>query len=99
MKSLQELADEASRDLLRKHRPETLKEALRHGSDAFQKWLHGKEERLMWPNPRIPYQMSNDRPRLTPAERQAADGQSGGRDRVLAVRAAMPRGILPAPHG
>lgn len=53
----------------------------------------------MWPNPRIPYHMASERPRLAPLE-----------DRPLMVHVAvnieywpfdqpMPRGIIPAPHG
>ena len=42
----------------------------------------------MWPNPRIPFQMSSERARLEPPRRQAADGQCGGQHRVLALRPA-----------
>ena len=53
----------------------------------------------MWPNPRIPYQMSSDRPRLAPL-----DGKPLMVNPVVAIEywpfeRPMPRGILPAPHG
>lgn len=53
----------------------------------------------MWPNPRIPHQLSTDRPRLAPP---------GGRPLIVHVAVnieywpfdrPMPRGIIPAPHG
>lgn len=53
----------------------------------------------MWPNPRIPFQMSSQRARLEPI---------GGKPLMVNVvvnieywpfNRAMPRGILPAPHG
>jgi peptidoglycan/xylan/chitin deacetylase (PgdA/CDA1 family) len=53
----------------------------------------------MWPNPRIPYQMSSDRARLAPLQ-----GKSLIVNPVVAIEYwpfewPMPRGILPAPHG
>ena len=53
----------------------------------------------MWPNPRIPYQMSSDRPRLEPLR-----GKPLMVNPVVAIEywpfdRPMPRGILPAPHG
>ena len=53
----------------------------------------------MWPNPRIPYQMSSDRPRLAPL-----NGKPLMVNPVVAIEywpfdRPMPRGILPAPHG
>jgi allantoinase len=53
----------------------------------------------MWPNPRIPYQMSSDRPRLAPLK-----GKPLMVNPVVAIEywpfdRPMPRGILPAPHG
>ena len=53
----------------------------------------------MWPNPRIPYQMSSDRPRLAPLK-----GKPIMVNPVVAIEywpfdRPMPRGILPAPHG
>ena len=53
----------------------------------------------MWPNPRIPYQMSSDRPRLEPL-----NGKPLMVNPVVAIEywpfdRPMPRGILPAPHG
>jgi len=53
----------------------------------------------MWSNPRIPYLMSNERPRLAPLQ-----GKPLMVNPVVAIEywpfeRAMPRGILPAPHG
>ena len=53
----------------------------------------------MWPNPRIPYQMSSERPRYEPLE-----GKPLMVNPVVAIEywpfdRPMPRGILPAPHG
>jgi allantoinase len=53
----------------------------------------------MWPNPRIPYQMSSDRPRLAPL-----NGKPLMVNPVVAIEywpfdRPMPRGILPAPLG
>jgi hypothetical protein len=53
----------------------------------------------MWPNPRIPYQMSSDRSRLTPLK-----GKPIMVNPVVAIEywpfdRPVPRGILPAPHG
>lgn len=53
----------------------------------------------MWPNPRIPYQMTSDRPRLEPLK-----GKPLMVNPVVAIEywpfdRPMPRGILPAPHG
>ena len=53
----------------------------------------------MWPNPRIPYQMSNHRARLEPL-----NGKPLMVNPVVAIEywpfdRPMPRGILPAPHG
>lgn len=53
----------------------------------------------MWPNPRIPYQMSSDRPRYEPLQ-----GKPLMINPVVAIEywpfdRAMPRGIMPAPHG
>ena len=53
----------------------------------------------MWPNPRVPYQMSSDRPRLAPL-----NGKPLMVNPVVAIEywpfdRPMPRGILPAPHG
>jgi peptidoglycan/xylan/chitin deacetylase (PgdA/CDA1 family) len=53
----------------------------------------------MWPNPRIPYQMSSKRARLTPL-----NGKPLMVNPVVAIEywpfdRPMPRGILPAPHG
>ena len=53
----------------------------------------------MWPNPRIPYQMSSERPRLSPH-----NGKPLMINPVVAIEywpfdRPMPRGILPAPHG
>ena len=53
----------------------------------------------MWPNPRIPYQMSSDRARLAPL-----NGKALMINVVVAIEywpfeRPMPRGILPAPHG
>ena len=50
----------------------------------------------MWPNPRIPYQMSNDRARLAPL-----NGKPLMINVVVAIKywpfeRPMPRGILPA---
>ena len=58
-----------------------------------------EEYRPMWPNPRIPYQMSSDRPRLAPL-----NGKPLMVNPVVAIEywpfdRPMPRGILPAPHG
>jgi allantoinase len=62
---------------------------------------HPAQERLtaMWPNPRIPFQMSSDRPRLAPL-----NGKPLMINPVVAIEywpfdRPMPRGILPAPHG
>jgi peptidoglycan/xylan/chitin deacetylase (PgdA/CDA1 family) len=53
----------------------------------------------MWPNPRIPYQMSTERPRYAPL-----NGKPLMINPVVAIEywpfdRPMPRGILPAPHG
>lgn len=53
----------------------------------------------MWPNPRIPFQMSSERPRLEPL-----DGKPLMVNPVVAIEywpfdRPMPRGVLPAPHG
>ena len=53
----------------------------------------------MWPNPRIPYVMSSERPRYRPL-----DGRPLMVNPVVAIEywpfdRPMPRGILPAPHG
>jgi peptidoglycan/xylan/chitin deacetylase (PgdA/CDA1 family) len=53
----------------------------------------------MWPNPRIPYAMSSERPKLPPL-----DGKSLIVNVVVNIEywpfdRPMPRGILPAPHG
>jgi len=53
----------------------------------------------MWPNPRIPYTMSSERPRYEPL-----DGKPLMVNPVVAIEywpfdRPMPRGILPAPHG
>ena len=53
----------------------------------------------MWPNPRIPYQMSSDRLHLAPL-----NGKPLMVNPVVAIEywpfdRPMPRGILPAPHG
>jgi hypothetical protein len=53
----------------------------------------------MWPNPRIPFAMSSERPRLP-----ALDGKPLIVNVVVNIEhwpfdRAMPRGILPAPHG
>jgi peptidoglycan/xylan/chitin deacetylase (PgdA/CDA1 family) len=53
----------------------------------------------MWSNPRIPYLMSSERPRLAPLQ-----GKPLMVNPVVAIEywpfeRAMPRGILPAPHG
>ena len=38
----------------------------------------------MWPNPRIPYQMSSDRPRLAPL-----NGDANGRVRLVGMSAGL----------
>jgi allantoinase len=53
----------------------------------------------MWPNPRVPFQMSSDRARLAPLQ-----GKPLMVNPVVAIEywpfdQPMPRGILPAPHG
>ena len=53
----------------------------------------------MWPNPRIPFQMASERPKL-----EAPDGKPLIVNVVVAIEywpfeRPMPRGILPAPHG
>src|SRR5262249_45374536 len=70
-------------------------------------WLHATsralgtagEQAAMWPNPRIPYQMSSKRARLKPL-----NGKPLMVNPVVAIEywpfdRPMPRGILPAPHG
>jgi hypothetical protein len=56
-----------------------------------------EETAAMWPNPRIPYQMSSDRARLAPLQ-----GKPLMVNPVVAIEdwpfdRPMPRGILPAP--
>jgi peptidoglycan/xylan/chitin deacetylase (PgdA/CDA1 family) len=53
----------------------------------------------MWPNPRIPFAMSSDRPRLPPLEGKALIVNVVVNIEYWPFDRPMPRGILPAPHG
>lgn len=53
----------------------------------------------MWPNPRIPFQMSSDRPRLAPLKGKPLMVNPVVNIEYWPFDRPMPRGILPAPHG
>lgn len=53
----------------------------------------------MWPNPRIPYQMSSERPRLAPLKGKPLMVNPVVNIEYWPFDRPMPRGILPAPHG
>lgn len=53
----------------------------------------------MWPNPRIPYQMASDRPRLEPLKCKPLMINPVVAIEYWPFDRPMPRGILPAPHG
>ncbi len=53
----------------------------------------------MWPNPRIPYQMPSDRPRLEPPGGKPIMVNFAMNIEYWPFDRPMPRGILPAPHG
>lgn len=53
----------------------------------------------MWPNPRIPYAMSSERPRLPPLDGKPLIVNVVVNIEYWPFDRPMPRGILPAPHG
>lgn len=53
----------------------------------------------MWPNPRIPYQMSSERPRLAPLNGKTLIVHPVVNIEYWPFDRPMPRGILPPPHG
>jgi allantoinase len=53
----------------------------------------------MWPNPRIPFQMSSERPRLEPFRGKPLMVHLVVNIEYWPFEQKMPRGILPAPHG
>jgi len=53
----------------------------------------------MWPNPRIPFQMSSERPRLEPFRGKPLMVHPVVNIEYWPFDQKMPRGILPAPHG
>ena len=53
----------------------------------------------MWPNPRIPFQMSSERARLEPLDGKPLMVNAVVNIEYWPFDRAMPRGILPAPHG
>ena len=60
----------------------------------------GKEgTNTMWPNPRIPFQMSSERARLEPLDGKPLMVNSVVNIEYWPFNRPMPRGILPPPHG
>ena len=53
----------------------------------------------MWPNPRVPYQMACDRPRLEPLNGKPLMVHVVMNVEYWPFDRPMPRGIIPAPHG
>jgi len=53
----------------------------------------------MWPNPRIPFQMSSERARLEPYRGKPLMAHAVVNIEYWPFEQKMPRGILPAPHG
>lgn len=53
----------------------------------------------MWPNPRIPYQLARERPRLEPLDGKPIMVHLAMNIEYWPFDRPMPRGIIPAPHG
>lgn len=53
----------------------------------------------MWPNPRIPFRLSSDRPRLDPLQGKPLMVHVAVNIEYWPFERPMPRGIIPAPHG
>ncbi|MGR3342587.1 MAG: polysaccharide deacetylase family protein [Paracoccaceae bacterium] len=53
----------------------------------------------MWPNPRVPYRMASERPKLEPLEGKPLMVHLAMNIEYWPFDRPMPRGIIPAPHG